>query len=176
MDRRHRHRHHCTLGRNGMKSTSRVLGHLLVRLLDGSHSSLICLLRTACFARPLRCAALICSLACSLVFSSSGSSFLGSGSEGNRRIQSPVEYRENLYVPTSIHTYIRTYVYPCIPPMAIWSQPQRDLEGTAVRMAVRTDVLYSTGLCLLQFPSELLLCSHNSYRYKILKQGKSREY
>ena len=46
-----------------MKTTHKVLGHLLVHLFDHSHCSLICLLRIACFARlrvPLR------SFACSL--------------------------------------------------------------------------------------------------------------
>ena len=33
-----------------------VLGHLLVRLLIRPHRSLVCLLRTARFARALRCA------------------------------------------------------------------------------------------------------------------------
>ena len=61
--------------------------------------------------------------------------------------------------------------------MAIWSQPLRDLEG----MDRQTDVwtyrfpLYSTGLCLLLFPLELLPCSHNSYRYEIPEQGKGTD-
>ena len=46
----------CTVGKMTMKSTRRVLGHLLLRLLLLSHRSLICLLRTACFALALRCA------------------------------------------------------------------------------------------------------------------------
>ena len=45
-----------TLGRMTMKSTRRVLGHSLVRSLVRSHRSLIRLLRTARFARALRCA------------------------------------------------------------------------------------------------------------------------
>ena len=47
---------HCTLGRMKMKSTRRVLGHLLLRSFVESHHSLIRLLRTARFARALRCA------------------------------------------------------------------------------------------------------------------------
>ena len=39
-------------------------------------------------------------------------SFLGSGSEGNRRRRSHVEYRGNLHVWMSV----RTYVCPCAPP------------------------------------------------------------
>ena len=42
----------CTMGRMTMKSTRRVLGHLLLRLLVCSH---IRSLRTARFARALRC-------------------------------------------------------------------------------------------------------------------------
>ena len=86
------------------------------------------------------------------------SAFLGSSSEGNQRRQSPIEYRGNLYLFKSVLMSVRP------PPMAIWSQPPKDLEG----MDRQTDVwtyrfpLYSTGLCLLLFPLELLPCSHNS--------------
>ena len=45
-----------TVGRMTMKSTRRVLGHSLLRSLVRSHRSLIRLLRTARFARALRCA------------------------------------------------------------------------------------------------------------------------
>ena len=51
-------RHRCTLGRNGMNSMHRVLGHLLVCSLVRSHCSLICLLCTVCFTYALRCAPL----------------------------------------------------------------------------------------------------------------------
>ena len=44
---------HRTVGQNCMKSTRGVLGHSLVHLLVRSHRSLIRLLRTARFARPL---------------------------------------------------------------------------------------------------------------------------
>merc|ERR1711951_261612 len=47
---------HCTVGPMTMKSTRRVLGHSLLRSLVRSHRSLIRLLRTARFARALRCA------------------------------------------------------------------------------------------------------------------------
>ena len=40
----------CTMNRMIKEQTRRVLGHLLVHLLFHSHSSLICLLHTACFA------------------------------------------------------------------------------------------------------------------------------
>ena len=56
----------CALGWNDTKSTRRVLGHSLFRLLVRSHHSLIRLLRTGCFARALRCAhslAALCSFA-----------------------------------------------------------------------------------------------------------------
>ena len=52
-----------TMGRMTLKSTRRVLGHSLLRSLVRSHRSLIRLLRTARFARALRCAH---SFACSL--------------------------------------------------------------------------------------------------------------
>ena len=46
---------HCTVGRMTVKSTCRVLGHLLIRSLVRSHRSLIRLLRTAPSAHaPLR--------------------------------------------------------------------------------------------------------------------------
>jgi len=45
-----------TVGPMTMKSTRRVLGHSLLRSLVRSHRSLIRLLRTARFARALRCA------------------------------------------------------------------------------------------------------------------------
>ena len=45
-----------TVGRMTMKSTRRVLGHSLLRSLVRLHRSLIRLLRTARFARALRCA------------------------------------------------------------------------------------------------------------------------
>ena len=83
-----------------------------------------------------------------------------------------------MFLRLYIHTYACTSVRP---PMAIWSQPQGDLERMAVRTYVQTDVLmyrltlYSAGLCLLRFPLELPPCSHNSYRYKILKQGKGTD-
>ena len=48
--------HHCIMGTNGMKLTRRVLGRALVRLLERSHCSFICLLCTVCFSRGLRCA------------------------------------------------------------------------------------------------------------------------
>ena len=92
-------------------------------------------------------------------------SFLGSGSKGNWRRRSFCRIQGES-------------VRPCVPPMAIWRQPLRDLEGMDIRTNVRTDEwtyrfpLYSTGLCLLRFPSEPLPCSHNSYRYQIQKQGK----
>ena len=47
---------HNTVVFNYMKSTRRVLGHSLLRSLVRSHRSLIRLLRTARFARALRCA------------------------------------------------------------------------------------------------------------------------
>ena len=61
--------------------------------------------------------------------------------------------------------------------------PERGLGGggrtdgwTDVRTYVRTyghtDSPYSTGLRLLQFPSEPLPCLHNCYHHKILEQGK----
>ena len=46
----------CTVGSMTMKSTRRVRGHSLLRSLVRSHRSLIRLLRTARFARALRCA------------------------------------------------------------------------------------------------------------------------
>ena len=48
--------HHCTMGRMTMKAKGKVLGHSLLRSLFGSHRSIIRLLRTARFARALRCA------------------------------------------------------------------------------------------------------------------------
>ena len=52
---------------------------------------------------------------------------------------------------------------------------RRNLECVFFIERISRFTLYSTGLCLLQLPSELLLCSHNSYRYKILKQGKGTD-
>ena len=49
-------RSQSTKGRMTMKSTRRVLGHLLLRSLVCSHRSLNCLLCTARFAHALRCA------------------------------------------------------------------------------------------------------------------------
>ena len=46
----------CTMGRMTMKSTRRALGYSVLRSLVRSHHSLIRSLRTACFARALRCA------------------------------------------------------------------------------------------------------------------------
>ena len=46
----------CTVGSKYMKLTRRVLGHLLICSLVRLHCSLSNLLRTACFARALRCA------------------------------------------------------------------------------------------------------------------------
>ena len=43
-------------GLEQQKIQTAVLGHSLIRSLVRSHRSLICLLRTACFARALRCA------------------------------------------------------------------------------------------------------------------------
>ena len=48
----------CTVGRNCIKSTRRVLGHSLLCSVFCSHRSLIRLIRTARFARALRCAPL----------------------------------------------------------------------------------------------------------------------
>ena len=48
-------RHPRPLGRMTIKSTRRVLGHSLLRSLVRSHRSLIRLIRTARFARALRC-------------------------------------------------------------------------------------------------------------------------
>ena len=53
---RHRLYSRSTTGRMTMKSTRRVLGHSILRSLILSHRSLIRLLRTARFARALRCA------------------------------------------------------------------------------------------------------------------------
>ena len=47
---------HSAVGGMTMKSTRRVLGHSLLRLLVRSHCSLILFLSTARFARELRCA------------------------------------------------------------------------------------------------------------------------
>ena len=96
-------RHHCTPGRNGMKLTSRVLGHSFAHLLVRSYSqSFACCTLLALLAR---CAHSLASLLTCFELI------------GNRRRQSPVEYKGNLYVPTSVRTYVHAS-----PPMAIWSQ------------------------------------------------------
>ena len=72
----------------------------------------------------------------------------GSGSGGNRRRRSPVEYRGNLYVGLYLHKAVRP---SCERP----ASASEGLKGrTYVRMYVQTYrfPLYSTGLRPLQFP------------------------
>ena len=52
-------RSHYALGRDGMRSTRKVLGHLFVCSLICLYCSLICLLCTICFDQALHCARLL---------------------------------------------------------------------------------------------------------------------
>ena len=107
----------CTVSKMTMKLMHRVLGHSLVHSLVHLHCLLNCFLRSACFALTLHCAhSFVRSLAHSLAPALIGKRFLGSGSGGKRRRQSPVEQGN------PVHMSVR----PSRPPGA----PQRLAQGS----------------------------------------------
>ena len=96
--------------------------------------------------------------------------FLGSGPWWNRRGQSPVEYRGNLYVP-----YVHISIRPP-PPGSSEADPGLSDGWTDGRVdGTYRFPLYSTGLCPLQFPQGPLPCLHNSYHDEIPEQGKGTD-
>ena len=99
-------------------------------------------------------------------------SFLNSGPWGNQRVQSPVEYRGNMYVPSicpSVHPPPSRGPFEAHPGLL-----DVQMDGWMDRWSDGTYrfPLYSAELCPLWLPQWPLTCLHNSYHHEIPEQGK----
>ena len=131
-----------TVGSNDMKSTRGVLGHLLLRSLVRTHRSLIRLLRTARFARALRCAH---SLARSLTRS------LRSSWECDLCLWN--ECVDFIQVETTVHSLLRsifagiTYSFACSRVLASLAHSAARILPFASSLT-HSVALWNAGLCL----------------------------